>query len=339
MYTGNAITAPSEPVTTLAQMVNAINYNLVNFNTTFTIKATGFSQAMVPTGMSQLEYAFVTGQIGVAPGKAENNVTPVTFTVNYNDAGKVVASYVKDKAIASTDSTANKLKTKVDSVLTSILSKNMSESEKVFAINDYVVKNVDYDADAKGCTTAYSALINGLANCQGYAETVALLLSCAGLENRFVWAKSKMTVSGTHGFNKVKVDGKWYNVDATVNDPTPNKPGRIKRDYLMVSDKDSEQRYSWDKSRYPASDISNNNWHYQNDLVATTDEEFQALVKKAVANKEPSLSIWVEDYGTGKYKSTFMKDVKGVKSYKFNPTGAAKSYSKYSGTVYMEFTY
>ena len=39
-----------------------------------------------------------------------------------------------------------------------------------------------------------------------------------------------------HIWNLIKIDGKWYHVDVTWDDPIMDKPGRVKHDNFLRSD-------------------------------------------------------------------------------------------------------
>lgn len=134
---------------------------------------------------------------------------------------------------------------KLKSLGASIKSKNKSEFDRVKAINEYLVLNTSY-ADAtrySGLTediyTSYGLLNNKLAVCQGYATAAYTMLKAAGLEVRYVVgdAYNKNGVGEAHAWNKVKVDGKWYNLDVTWNDPVPNRPNTVSYQYFLLSDK------------------------------------------------------------------------------------------------------
>ena len=59
--------------------------------------------------------------------------------------------------------------------------------EKVSAIHDYICDNVEYEAAAGGSDirrTAYGALVEGRAVCQGYSVSLYRLLLEAGIDNR-----------------------------------------------------------------------------------------------------------------------------------------------------------
>lgn len=338
VYKNASISKPPDVVSTKLELWNAISYNLTQFKTSFTINVQNFSAEMMPTKLSDLEYAFVDGNIDLQAGApGANGVTPYTFTVKYNPAGRVLDAMQNKKDIPATDTEATALKAVVDKAVKSVNGK--SEYQKAVELHDYVVLNVGYDEAMTAVSFgAYGALVKGLGSCQGYMESIGLLYSAAGLENRMVWANSKVSGTGTHGFNKVKVDGKWYNVDATVDDPKPNVKDRVYRGYLLVTDKISAQRYDWDSVRYPAS-TTKNSWHYRNKQVATSQSELEALVKKGVQNKDKYITVWVEGYTSSKYKTSFASKLSGVSGVKVSRLGTASGVSNPDDLIIFLMTY
>ena len=106
------------------------------------------------------------------------------------------------------------LKEKADAILTRLDLDGASDYEKVRAIYNYICSNVTYDYDHRGDSsyrlqyTAYAAAINRTAVCAGVADLFYYLATAAGLEAR-------ITVSSTHAWNIVKVDGRYYYLDPT----------------------------------------------------------------------------------------------------------------------------
>lgn len=93
-----------------------------------------------------------------------------------------------------------------------------TDYEKVCAIYDYICNHVTYDYDgleaqqSKMIYTAYAALINGKSVCQGYANLFYRLALELDVDARIV---AGIGNGGAHGWNIVKLGGKYYNVDAT----------------------------------------------------------------------------------------------------------------------------
>lgn len=83
---------------------------------------------------------------------------------------------------------------------------------KAGAIHDYLALHVTYDYSfSPQSYTAYGALIDGKAVCQGYSGAFNLLCEVAGIE---VFA----VANRTHMWNAVKTDGKTYYYDVTFDD-------------------------------------------------------------------------------------------------------------------------
>jgi transglutaminase/protease-like cytokinesis protein 3 len=130
---------------------------------------------------------------------------------------------------------------KIQNILKQIIKPGMNEIEKEKAIHDYIVTHVAYDTKLKEYT-AYSALTKGIIVCQGYATLTQRMMQNAGIESRIV------TGSGdgvSHAWNKVKIDGKWYDLDVTWDDPVPDKPGRVLYTYYNVTDQMLRKDHYW----------------------------------------------------------------------------------------------
>lgn len=101
----------------------------------------------------------------------------------------------------------------------------MSEEEKVKAIHDYLIYSANYVNDGNYQSAenwAYGAggvLIHKEGVCQSYAIAFYMMAVSAGLDCKFVTGTTK---GGGHAWNQVKVDGKWYYIDCTWDDPILN---------------------------------------------------------------------------------------------------------------------
>ncbi|MFD0712494.1 transglutaminase domain-containing protein [Paenibacillus sp. GCM10027626] len=140
-----------------------------------------------------------------------------------------------------------KVEQMIDRLLPKIVTKKMSDKEKVKAIHDWVVRNLAYDASLSRYT-AYEALTEGTAVCQGYSLLVYRMLEKSGIENRIIEGEVD---TGSHVWNLVKLDDRWYHVDATWDDPTPDKPGKVSYTYFLKNDQQMKKDHTWTKS-YPA---------------------------------------------------------------------------------------
>lgn len=113
----------------------------------------------------------------------------------------------------------NATEAKVSEALTWIPS-NATRFQIVQALHDYLVRNCVYDRSAVNeavspSRTAYGALANGKAVCQGYSLAYKLLLRRAGVPAVYVGSDSMQ-----HAWNMVQMENNaWYHVDVTLDDP------------------------------------------------------------------------------------------------------------------------
>lgn len=103
-----------------------------------------------------------------------------------------------------------------------VVNDGMGEEEKVKAIHDYLiyhanyVNNGDYSTAENWAYGAGGVLLHKEGVCQSYAFAFYMMAISAGLECRFV---SGTADGGGHAWNQVKVNGKWYYIDCTWDDP------------------------------------------------------------------------------------------------------------------------
>lgn len=143
-----------------------------------------------------------------------------------------------------------------NSIISNDIRPGMSDFEKVKALHDYVVLNTAYDYEnylnntiPKSSYTIYGLLVNKTAVCDGYAKTMYYLLNKIGIDSLYV---SGTAGGGGHAWNKVKVDGVWYNLDATWDDPVPDSKGYVRYKYFLIPDSELAKDHSWDNSQLPA---------------------------------------------------------------------------------------
>ena len=95
---------------------------------------------------------------------------------------------------------------------------SMTDVEKITAVYNWMCDNISYDYagldDSSDLLeyTAYDALINRSAVCQGYANLFYYIMLQEGIDCRIISGTSN---GGPHAWNIVRIDGYYYNVDAT----------------------------------------------------------------------------------------------------------------------------
>jgi len=229
----------SSKIATFEQLTNEIAKQLNQFATE--IKIT-YSGSMTDFDKKYME-AFEKAQQQAT--YASGHLQGVSMTAD--SAGNI--AYKVKYFTNTTQETA--VQKKIDSVLKTIIKPSMTQFQKVKAINDYIVSNTTYGTKTKASPhSAYALLFEGQAVCQGYALSAYKMLEQAGLETKYV--VGYVNGNEAHAWNMVKVDGKWYHLDTTWNDPLPNRIGASSYDYFLVTDTQLKKDHSWITANYPA---------------------------------------------------------------------------------------
>lgn len=110
-----------------------------------------------------------------------------------------------------------------------------TDYEKVKYFHDTIITTATYGTTANS-QTAYGALVDKKVVCQGYANAFTYLCQSVGIDCIMVGgsATNSLGVNALHTWNMVKVDGNWYHVDTTWDDPTG--ANTLRYTYFLVSD-------------------------------------------------------------------------------------------------------
>ena len=98
-----------------------------------------------------------------------------------------------------------------------------SDYDKIMKIHDYLVDTIEYDStyQAIGSYGIYGALIGKTCVCEGYAKSLKYLANAAGIKCEIMQGTATNSSGKTesHAWNCVKINGIWYEIDPTWDDP------------------------------------------------------------------------------------------------------------------------
>ena len=212
------------------------------------------------------------------------------------------------------------LKQNVSTALNGLGLNGKNEFQKISAIYDYIASKVVYD-DAEGRSSsvihplsysAYGALHDGKAVCQGYSTLFYMMCNEAGIGCRIVTGQANGS-NGTedHAWNVVCMGGKWYNVDVTW-DTVYKRAGRSYK-YYLKNNADFEEHYRDDEftsssfnAACPMASAS-----YATASAPAAAKKFQLTVKGGS--------------GSGSYASGTVVTIKA------NNAGSGKKFKKWNG--------
>lgn len=298
---------------------------------------------------ARVDDLYITVLAGKKPIFAENDpVEPV-----YTAAIELLDRYILNKWHTDADGTVN----------------------IVHALHDWLVCNVDYDfalySDYQGGNTDVAdspsfyidgVLLGRTAVCDGLSRAMSFLCALEGIDCIRVTG----SYSGVpHAWNKVKIDGKWYNVDVTADAANYTADGggvakQLSHGFFLLSDETMRSRVGahsgFDVTEFPAYDDHN---YYadkmtdiggaQHMLTVRSQSELNALfadigaAKPAVGKIEFKLDFAGKSgvNGGDMYAAELAEAYQKAKKpdYVFDTNKAQKPYFQYPNGVYLVLIY
>ena len=215
------------------------------------------------------EYFFLTGNYTCyfdADGGRISRISLGQSKVN----GRNVYGYLSDYRSADGTPDAEKIREDrqrlADIVSRAVEFASASDTDlgRILLLHDFLVSETDYDQEAylrsiRGEAavpsidyTAFGALVNRTAMCNGYALAFSLLMQKLGLQS-YIIASDALN----HAWNMVVIDDQWYNLDTTRDDSRYMNGttyyqemnadytdlGAVSHYYFLYSDAELEEKY------------------------------------------------------------------------------------------------
>ena len=153
---------------------------------------------------------------------------------------------------------------------------DMTDFQKELVLHDALVDLGEYDETVYGPdtpqgrpdnTNPYGMLVEGYGICLGYATSFQLLMDLAGVECITVVGASSGSTSD-HAWNMVRLEGEWYCVDPTWNDPAvweavpePDWDWCHHRYFNVTSDYMRWTDHQWDYTNVPETAANRFYWN------------------------------------------------------------------------------
>ncbi|MCX7772398.1 MAG: hypothetical protein N2376_04715, partial [Clostridia bacterium] len=185
---------------------------------------------------------------------------------------------------------------KIDQIVKAVMKPGMSEFDKELALHDYLVNHCRYDIENYKKDTippeshsAYGALLDGKAVCEGYAKALKLLLDKVGITSHVVSGYSK---GQSHAWNIVRIDGAYYQLDATWDDPVmENGEQTLQHAYFNLTDKEMAADHEWTQKDYPACTSTAYNYYYHLNQVVSSPKAFISYLSRGYKAGKKHLSV------------------------------------------------
>lgn len=159
--------------------------------------------------------------------------------------------------------------------------------DKLVYFHDRIVTGCEFSQTDINSSSAYGVLVDGRGQCEGYAAAMAFLCNKAGIPNYMVTGFD--ADGATHAWNKVILDGEWYNIDCTWDDPILKRDQRdfVRHDYMLVTDSEIEGVTHFTDELYkgiPPCTATAGNYFVKKGLVYGTAAEATEAMREQVKN-------------------------------------------------------
>lgn len=217
----------------------------------------------------------------------------------YQDSGnaEMIPEYMFEKSKIQDHQKA--MKSRVEKLARPAM--KMSEQEKLLYIHDFICENVYYDKLKK----AYSHEIigplgQGVGVCEGIAKAVKILCDALG-----IWciialseANPEQGIKYRHAWNVVRINGKYYHLDATFDNSLGKKLNLIRYDYFCLNDKQlfrDHQPLVW---KVPTCEDGEHFYYKEKKLSFTKMEDVRKRAMQAVKKGKVLIFHWRGGYMT-----------------------------------------
>lgn len=151
-----------------------------------------------------------------------------TYNVYINNGNE--ANYLTDEF--SSKSEVDLAIAKIEQIKNEIIQKRTGNTYKdIKMVHDYLIDNIEYDTTISKphIYNVYGALINKQAVCEGYARAFKYIMDNLGINCTLVIGKGTNSEGRTenHAWNYVQLDGTWYAIDCTWDDPVVSNGGWV----------------------------------------------------------------------------------------------------------------
>ena len=148
-------------------------------------------------------------------------------------------------------------------VISNVVPADGSDYDKELAVHDWMVSHGRYDSNTlsqlpdfqenPNNDNPYGFLVDGVGICLGYTQTFQLFMDLLGIECITVEGAA-YNYTADHAWNQVRLDGAWYCVDVTWDDPTTSgtvSERSAHRFFNVTSDHMRSTNHQWDESSVP----------------------------------------------------------------------------------------
>lgn len=279
------------------------------------------------------------------------------YTYYYSDSTRKLIKSVKlpllfDKATAENYRAA--AEAKINSLL--LKTNGMTDLQKELFFYEYIMMNNKYVLDNENSASVYGVLIEGEGRCEGIAKTMKWCMEKCGIECICIRGLKSDIAYGAHVWNCIRINGKFYDLDITMDDIDKSNDGSIGQfpvPYGLFNVSSSFERSKYDideanlKFGIPGTDSMEMSYHYLNGTQVSNSSEAISLLKAQMADLYDSndgsgiAMVQITDNVEAQYVKDNIESVikKWLSDYRIDTYNYQWYYYSESGVILIEISF
>lgn len=203
------------------------------------------------------------------------------------------------------------LKRRVEEIVWEVDKNARNDRDILMGISEYFQRNIKYDYSQVNSTiksnsnahSAYGALVQNLAVCEGVSKAYSLVLSYFGISSMVVSGKAVESVlpGANHSWNIVAYENQFYHCDITW-DLCCCAEGMYFYRYFGLDDDEMALDHQWDLSKTPNCSGDKLSYYKHNHLMAYSIDQISDIIRRQYKNGNSIIRLKVDD------KVTFYQD-------------------------------
>ena len=167
-----------------------------------------------------------------------NGAEAVVFNLHISSDMRIFAAYRNPKLVEVLTEKERDVLDVCSQWIVENIRKDMPNFLKIKKIHDGIVENTTY-------TRPYhftpELVLDGIGVCSAYTMACQLLLHMVKIDCRYARGMVSTTDTETHAWNMVDVNGEWYHMDSTWDDPSNN----LCYTYFLINDEEMDIDHDW----------------------------------------------------------------------------------------------
>lgn len=213
----------------------------------------------------------------------------------------------------------DELKKKTEEILWEVDKNARNDRDILMGVSEYFQRNIKYDykdaSSIRGSNpnahSAYGAIVQNLAVCEGIAKAYSLVLGEFGIRSMVVSGKAGGAFSMTpnHAWNLIEFENDYYHCDITWDLCGYDDRRIYSYQYFGLNDSEISLDHTWDLHHTPQSRGNKLSYYRYNQLYAYSNDQISEVIKKQFLLGNEVIRVRMDDkLSFPKNASSFMED-------------------------------